>query len=63
VLKALLGGLLILCLTSAAVASAVLLQVDKIADGIRVTPPAVGWRWVIGLRSRAGAGRSRHACW
>ncbi len=40
VLKALLGGLLIVCLTSAAVASAVLLQVDKIADGIRVTPPA-----------------------
>ena len=40
VLKALLGGLLIVCLTSAAVASAVLLQVDKVADGIRLTPPA-----------------------
>ncbi len=40
VLKALLGGLLILCLTSAAVASAVLLQVDRVGDGIRVTPPA-----------------------
>ncbi|CAA9478218.1 MAG: hypothetical protein AVDCRST_MAG53-580 [uncultured Solirubrobacteraceae bacterium] len=39
-LKALLGGLLIVCLTTAAVASAVLLQVDKVGDGIRVTPPA-----------------------
>jgi hypothetical protein len=41
VLKALLGGLLILCLTSAAVASAVLLQVDGLGDGLRRTPPAV----------------------
>ena len=40
VAKALLGGLLILCLTSAAVASAVLLQVDRVGDGIRVTSPA-----------------------
>jgi len=40
VLKALLGGLLILCLTSAAVASAVFLQVDGVGDGIRITPPA-----------------------
>jgi len=40
VLKALLGGVLILCLTSAAVASAVFLQVDGVGDGIRITPPA-----------------------
>ena len=41
VLRALLGGLLILCLTSAAVASAVLLQVDKIGDeGFRRVPAA-----------------------
>jgi len=41
ILKALLGGLLILCLTSAAVASAVLLQVDKISDeGFRKVAPA-----------------------
>ena len=39
-LKAFLGGIAILCLTSAAVASAVLLQVDSIGDGIRLTPPA-----------------------
>lgn len=39
-LKAILGGIAILCLTSAAVASAVLLQVDSIGDGIRLTAPA-----------------------
>lgn len=40
VLKALLGGLMILCLTSAAVASAVLLQVDGFGKGLDKTPPA-----------------------
>jgi len=47
VLKALLGGLLILVLTSTAVASAVLLQVNKLGDGVRITPPAVFERGVV----------------
>ena len=53
VLKALLGGVLILCLTSAAVASAVWLQVDGVADGIRRTPPAP---FKVGVIARAKPG-------
>lgn len=53
VLKALLGGLLILCLTSAAVASAVFLQVDNLKGHLAPTPPAP---FKPGVISKAKAG-------
>ncbi|MBA2348732.1 MAG: LCP family protein [Solirubrobacterales bacterium] len=52
-LKGFLGGIAILCLTSAAVASAVLLQVDSIGDGIRLTPPA---KFEVGVIAEAEPG-------
>lgn len=52
-LRALLGGVLILCLTSAAVASAVFLQVDDLGKKIDITPAATFKPGVI-AKAKAG---------